>query len=131
MVKVNGVTYNSVKECCNKLGLCYSTVTHKHAREKISYNVAIEKTIDLRDGKSVKKYYGNRKPFSYKGKMFDSIADCCRFYDLEYHKVMSYFNYSGEKLEDVIDMYIEKICQSLMSHVERLYSQLIVRSIAQ
>ena len=88
----NGVEYENVSECCNKLGLIYKNVTMYKKRHHISYQEAID-------------YYTNKEGFVYEGIQYNSIAECCKKLQICRCSVFVYKRKNNVTYQEAIDYY--------------------------
>ena len=86
ILTINGVTYHSLKECCEKLNLNYGFITSRRPASKYQYEQVIYDCLAREEAKN--DYKPQKRPlkgaciYRYKGRSYRTRADACKDLDI-------------------------------------------------
>ena len=99
---VNGVTYKTKTEFCNKTGVTASAVRYNARKMGISEEESAKNLLRPRIGTG-----GGRLPFEYKGKVYKTLSACCRQLGVSNKHIREKVHTKGYTYAEAIDETLE------------------------
>ena len=97
-----GEKYVSLGQCCEIYGINETSVRARAWRIHCTWEEAVKHFIEKSNADELKKI------FVYKGKEYQSVAECCRKYDVRAASVRNRASSTGCSIEEALDHFIKK-----------------------
>ena len=97
-----GEKYVSLGQCCEIYGINETSVRTRAWRIHCTWEEAVKHFIEKSNADELKKI------FVYKGKEYQSVAECCRKYDVRAASVRNRASSTGCSIEEALDHFIKK-----------------------
>lgn len=97
-----GEKYVSLGQCCEIYGINETSVLARAWRIHCTWEEAVKHFIEKSNADELKKI------FVYKGKEYQSVAECCRKYDVRAASVRNRASSTGCSIEEALDHFIKK-----------------------
>lgn len=97
-----GEKYVSLGQCCEIYGINETSVRARAWRIHCTWEEAVKHFIEKSNADELKKI------FVYKGKEYQSVAECCRKYDVRAASVRNRASSTGCNIEEALDHFIKK-----------------------
>ena len=97
-----GEKYVSLGQCCEIYGINDTSVRARAWRIHCTWEEAVKHFIEKSNADELKKI------FVYKGKEYQSVAECCRKYDVRAASVRNRASSTGCSIEEALDHFIKK-----------------------
>ena len=97
-----GEKYVSLGQCCEIYGINETSVRVRAWRIHCTWEEAVKHFIEKSNADELKKI------FVYKGKEYQSVAECCRKYDVRAASVRNRASSTGCSIEEALDHFIKK-----------------------
>ena len=97
-----GEKYVSLGQCCEIYGINETSVRARAWRIHCTWEEAVKHFIEKSNADELKKI------FVYKGKEYQSVAECCRKYDVRAASVRNRASSAGCSIEEALDHFIKK-----------------------
>lgn len=98
----DGEKYVSLGQCCEIYGINETSVRARAWRIHCTWEEAVKHFIEKSNADELKKI------FVYKGKEYQSVAECCRKYDVRAASVRNRASSTGCSIEEALDHFIKK-----------------------
>lgn len=97
-----GEKYVSLGQCCEIYGINETSVRARAWRIHCTWEEAVKHFVEKSNADELKKI------FVYKGKEYQSVAECCRKYDVRAASVRNRASSTGCSIEEALDHFIKK-----------------------
>lgn len=97
-----GEKYVSLGQCCEIYGINETSVRARAWRIHCTWEEAVKHFIEKSNADELKKI------FVYKGKEYQSVAECCRKYDVRAASVRNRASSTGCSIEEALDHFVKK-----------------------